>query len=120
RGAQRGTWPGRAARRPRLMVTFGEPGVKAAQGSGMLRADSPGHRILAPGMSRPSAQDRKELQAIARRSMTERGLEPDFPPAARVEADAITKPAADSSSSIKDLTGLLWASIDHDDSRDLS
>src|SRR5262249_18490139 len=95
------------------------PGVKAAQGSGMLRADSPGHRILAPGMSRPSAQDRKELQAIARRSMTERGLEPDFPPAARVEADAITKPAADSSSSIKDLTGLLWASIGNDDSRDL-
>ena len=70
-------------------------------------------------MSRPSAQNRKQLQAIARRAMTERGLESDFPAAARDEVDAITKPAADSSASIKDLTGLLWASIDNDDSRDL-
>ena len=70
-------------------------------------------------MSRPSAQNRKQLQAIARRAMTERGLEPDFPAAARAEADAITKPGADSSASIEDLTGLLWASIDNDDSRDL-
>ena len=51
--------------------------------------------------------------------MNERGLESDFPAAARDEVDAITKPAADSSASIKDLTGLLWASIDNDDSRDL-
>ena len=70
-------------------------------------------------MSRPSAQNRKQLQAIARRVMTERGLEPDFSPAARAEADALAKPAADSGSSIRDLTGLLWASIDNDDSRDL-
>ena len=70
-------------------------------------------------MSRPSAQNRKQLQAIARRAMTKRGLESDFPAAARDEVDAITKPAADSSASIKDLTGLLWASIDNDDSRDL-
>ena len=70
-------------------------------------------------MSRPSAQNRKQLQAIARRVMTERGLEPDFSPAARAEADAMAKPAADSGSSIRDLTGLLWASIDNDDSRDL-
>ena len=51
--------------------------------------------------------------------MTERGLEPDFSAAAKAEADAITKPASESSPSIKDLTGLLWASIDNDDSRDL-
>ncbi|HYS16273.1 MAG TPA: RNB domain-containing ribonuclease, partial [Candidatus Binatia bacterium] len=70
-------------------------------------------------MSRPSAQNRKQLQAIARRVMTERGLEPDFSPSARAEADAMAKPAADSGSSIRDLTGLLWASIDNDDSRDL-
>ena len=70
-------------------------------------------------MSRPSAQNRKQLQAIARRAMAERGLESDFPAAARDEVDAITKPAADSSAAIKDLTGLLWASIDNDDSRDL-
>jgi VacB/RNase II family 3'-5' exoribonuclease len=70
-------------------------------------------------MSPPSAQNRKQLQAIARRAMAERGLESDFPAAARDEVDAITKPAADSSAAIKDLTGLLWASIDNDDSRDL-
>ena len=70
-------------------------------------------------MSRPSAQNRKELQAIARRVMTERGLEPDFSPAAKAEADALTRPALESGPSIKDLTGLLWASIDNDDSRDL-
>ena len=70
-------------------------------------------------MSRPSAQNRKELRVIARRVMTERGLLPDFSAAAQAEADAITKPAADSSPSIRDLSGLLWASIDNDDSRDL-
>ena len=70
-------------------------------------------------MSRPSSQNRKELQAIARRVMTERGLEPDFSAAAKAEADAVTKPASESGPSIKDLTGLLWASIDNDDSRDL-
>ncbi len=70
-------------------------------------------------MSRPSAQNRKELQAIARRVMTERGLEPDFSPAAKAETDALTRPALESGPSIKDLTGLLWASIDNDDSRDL-
>src|SRR5881397_2191047 len=70
-------------------------------------------------MTRPSAQDRKELGAIARRVMTERGLLPDFSAAAVAEADALTKPASESGSSIRDLTGLLWASIDNDDSRDL-
>src|SRR5947208_5323399 len=70
-------------------------------------------------VSRPSAQNRKELRVIARRVMTERGLLPDFSAAVQAEADAITKPAADSSPSIRDLSGLLWASIDNDDSRDL-
>jgi len=70
-------------------------------------------------MSRPSAQNRKQLQAIARRVMLERGLQPDFPAAAKAETDAITKPAAESGSAIRDLTDLLWCSIDNDDSRDL-
>jgi exoribonuclease-2 len=70
-------------------------------------------------MSRPSAQHRKELRAIARRVMTERGLQPDFSTAALAEADAIVKPAAEAGPSIRDLTALLWASIDNDDSRDL-
>jgi VacB/RNase II family 3'-5' exoribonuclease len=70
-------------------------------------------------MSRPSAQNRKQLQAIARRVMTERGLQPDFSAEARAEVEAITKPAAESSPGIRDLTGFLWCSIDNDDSRDL-
>ena len=70
-------------------------------------------------MSRPSAQNRRELRAIARRVMTERGLLPDFSDEARAQAEALTKPAAESGSAIRDLSGLLWASIDNDDSRDL-
>jgi exoribonuclease-2 len=59
------------------------------------------------------------LQEIARRAMIEEGLAPDFPPAALEELAAIHAPAADASSSIRDLRALLWASIDNDDSRDL-
>jgi VacB/RNase II family 3'-5' exoribonuclease len=70
-------------------------------------------------MSRPSAQNRKELRAIARRVMTERGLLPDFSPAALAEAEAVQKAAAETGPGIRDLSGLLWASIDNDDSRDL-
>ena len=51
--------------------------------------------------------------------MTERGLEPDYPPAARAELDAIRGPAARTSASIRDMRELLWCSIDNDDSRDL-
>jgi ribonuclease R len=44
---------------------------------------------------------------------------PEFSPAAMKEANAITEAAKDSSSEVRDLRGLLWASIDNDDSRDL-
>jgi VacB/RNase II family 3'-5' exoribonuclease len=70
-------------------------------------------------MSRPSAQNRRELRVIARRVMTERGLLPDFSEQAKAQAEALTKPAAESGPAIRDLSGLLWASIDNDDSRDL-
>src|SRR5215510_1145039 len=70
-------------------------------------------------MSRPSAQNRRELRAIARRVMTARGLLPDFSEEARAQADALTRPAAETGPAIRDLSGLLWASIDNDDSRDL-
>ena len=65
------------------------------------------------------AASRKELRAIARRAMRERGLEPDFPPAALAEAGAIARAPTEAGASIRDLHGLLWASIDNDDSRDL-
>ena len=71
-------------------------------------------------MSRPSAENWKDLKAIARRVMSERGLLPDFSDAALAEADSIGKAAAETGAAIWDLSGLLWASIDNDDSRDLA
>jgi VacB/RNase II family 3'-5' exoribonuclease len=59
------------------------------------------------------------LKAVARRAMLARGLEPDFSDAALHEAGALKTPAASTESAIRDLRGLLWCSIDNDDSRDL-
>jgi VacB/RNase II family 3'-5' exoribonuclease len=60
-----------------------------------------------------------QLQSIAHDAMLQRGLLPDFSPAVIAEADQITRAAAASGAAIRDLRGLLWASIDNDDSRDL-
>jgi VacB/RNase II family 3'-5' exoribonuclease len=60
-----------------------------------------------------------QLKSIARQSMIERGLQPDFSPAALMELNAVSQPARESGPEIHDLRGLLWASIDNDDSRDL-
>jgi len=60
-----------------------------------------------------------QLKSIARQAMIERGLQPDFSPAALVELNTLTQPARESGPEIQDLRGLLWASIDNDDSRDL-
>lgn len=62
--------------------------------------------------------DRATLAAIARQAMIERGLEPDFPPAAQQELAAISRPA-EATNGVRDLRDRLWASIDNDDSRDL-
>ena len=70
----------------------------------------------------PREQQRALLLRVARRAMVERGLEPDFPAAALAEAQALGGPAtADGASAaeVRDLTALLWCSIDNDDSRDL-
>ncbi|MBI3867835.1 MAG: RNB domain-containing ribonuclease [Verrucomicrobia bacterium] len=75
-----------------------------------------------PGETRQPFQrqssDRATLAAIARRAMIERGLEPDFPPAAQQELAAIREPAGETNAA-RDLRDRLWASIDNDDSRDL-
>ena len=63
--------------------------------------------------------DRRDLKSIARRAMIERGLLPDFSAAAMAELARIHTVAAEQHSNLRDLTGLLWASIDNDDSRDL-
>jgi len=60
-----------------------------------------------------------DLQSIAHEAMLQRGLLPDFSPAAKAETERITKPAAAAGAEIRDLRSLLWASIDNDDSRDL-
>src|SRR5216117_841743 len=70
-------------------------------------------------MIRPTVPNRSRLQGIARRAMVEHGLLPDFSPAALAETEASAKTAAEPGPSIRDLRGLLWASIDNDDSRDL-
>jgi VacB/RNase II family 3'-5' exoribonuclease len=62
---------------------------------------------------------RNDLRGIARRAMMQRGLLPDFSPEALAEANALSGPVSDQDPSIRDLRGLLWASIDNDDSRDL-
>ncbi len=62
---------------------------------------------------------RTDLRNIARRAMVERGLLPDFSSTAMAELARIQAAVTDRSSDIRDLTGLLWASIDNDDSRDL-
>ena len=51
--------------------------------------------------------------------MVKRGLLPEFSPAALAETKTIPGPAREADPSIRDLRGLLWASIDNDDSRDL-
>jgi exoribonuclease-2 len=62
---------------------------------------------------------RIDLKKIARRAMIERGLLPDFSADALAELARIEAPATGRRSNVRDLTGLLWASIDNDDSRDL-
>jgi exoribonuclease-2 len=67
----------------------------------------------------PAPKARTVLQNIAHRVMLERGLAPDFSPAALGELAAIHGPAVKASASVRDLRSLLWCSIDNDDSRDL-
>jgi VacB/RNase II family 3'-5' exoribonuclease len=70
-------------------------------------------------MNPPTASGKNQLRDIARRAMLQQGLLPDFSEAILAETSAITKAAAESGPSIRDLRALLWASIDNDDSRDL-
>jgi VacB/RNase II family 3'-5' exoribonuclease len=70
-------------------------------------------------MNAPTASSRGDLQRIARRAMLARGFLPDFGGAVLAELAAMPGPAATQIPSARDLRGLLWASIDNDDSLDL-
>jgi exoribonuclease-2 len=66
-----------------------------------------------------AANCRNDLRRIAHRVMIERGLQPDFSPAAQAETQAIRTPRATPGDELRDLRASLWCSIDNDDSRDL-
>jgi exoribonuclease-2 len=59
------------------------------------------------------------LLRIAQEAMRQRGLLPEFSAAAHAQLRAIDAPAAAPDGDARDLTALLWASIDNDDSLDL-
>ncbi len=72
------------------------------------------------GGKKLEAQNRTVLQKVARGIMLVRGLQTDFSPECLAELARIKGPAStDGASHIRDLRGLLWASIDNDDSEDL-
>ena len=70
-------------------------------------------------MDRDHRRHRADLKAIARRAMIDRGLLPDFSDAVKGEVGRIKSHAIENDPKIRDLRGLLWASIDNDDSEDL-
>jgi exoribonuclease-2 len=57
-----------------------------------------------------------DLAAAARQEMIDHGFEPDFPPAAERQLETLQPRDGHG---LRDLTALLWSSIDNDDSRDL-
>ena len=62
---------------------------------------------------------RSILEKIARRAMQEKGFLPDFSRQAMAELEALRGAATHEEGATRDLRGLLWCSIDNDDSRDL-
>ena len=62
---------------------------------------------------------RSDLAQIAADVMMERGLQPEFPPGVLQQLGGIDGPARETGPDIRELTHLLWCSIDNDDSRDL-
>jgi len=51
--------------------------------------------------------------------MTERGLLPDFSPAALAQTEALGERVVETGPALRDLRDLAWVSIDNDDTRDL-
>jgi VacB/RNase II family 3'-5' exoribonuclease len=70
-------------------------------------------------MANPIQSHRLLLAELARQAMLERELLPDFSPEAQAEAIQMTGPVPVPDGKVRDLRGLLWSSIDNDESRDL-
>jgi exoribonuclease-2 len=74
-------------------------------------------------VNQPTSPTKGRLDAIARTAMKDRGLLPEFSPAAIAEVNAIRQETTSGTSladdGVRDLRELPWASIDNDDSRDL-
>ena len=62
---------------------------------------------------------KEELADLAVAAMRERGLAPEFSRDALRQLEDIDGPSEEDHAGIADLTGLIWCSIDNDDSRDL-
>jgi len=60
-----------------------------------------------------------DLVHLAINAMTERGLEPEFSKQVDRQLSTFAGPGVETDAAIRDLTALLWCSIDNDDSRDL-
>ena len=61
----------------------------------------------------------EDLQHIARQAMLDRGLLPEFSKEALAQLNTLSQPVAPADPGVRDSSGLLWASIDNDDSQDL-
>jgi len=69
-----------------------------------------------------SRHTRADLADVAKQAMIDRGLEPEFSAAAQQQLAGISGPAradGEADAGIRDLTPLLWCSIDNDDSKEL-
>ncbi|MBZ5524646.1 MAG: RNB domain-containing ribonuclease [Acidobacteriia bacterium] len=62
-----------------------------------------------------------DLQAAAKQAMLENGFQPDFPTEVQQQLAALKSqpPKIAAGDGIRDMTSLLWSSIDNDDSKDL-
>jgi exoribonuclease II len=70
-------------------------------------------------MSSANHHHRADLVSIATDAMKERGLEAEFSDSVHQQLTPMTGPDAETDLQIRDLTSLLWCSIDNDDSLDL-
>lgn len=76
--------------------------------------------LLNHGASKMHAKHhRSDLVRLSAAVMLDNGLQPEFSDAALRQLAGIWQPAHERNADIRDLTGLLWCSIDNDDSRDL-